>query len=207
MISWEIVAEFERKIGIYTGAPFVAAVDSCTAAIHLAFEWYKKRGGLEVSIPHKTYRSVANMAWIAGLDIWWSPNPWAGVVQLTRDPVSVWDCALRFTGGMYRDGTIQCVSFHPQKPFHFGFYGGAILCDDKEAHDWFIRAAYDGRVRGMTTFADPYDMIGWHYPMSPTVAAAGIQALECYPKSVPDSVREYEDVAEKFPCKKEGDCQ
>ena len=45
---------------------------------------------------------------------------------------------------MYIKGSFMCLSFHVKKLLPIG-KGGMILCDDREAVNWFKQARYEGR--------------------------------------------------------------
>ena len=49
----------------------------------------------------------------------------------------IWDSARRLEKDMYREGTMQCLSFGHGKPLHIG-RGGAILLDDVVAYDTML---------------------------------------------------------------------
>ena len=100
-------------------------------------------------------------------------------------PSPIWDCAKRFTSGMYISGQVQCVSFHIAKHLKLG-QGGAILHDDAEADVWYRIARFDGRTEGIATKDDTYPIPGWHCYLSPDVAARGLWLMDTYPKDVPD---------------------
>jgi hypothetical protein len=104
---------------------------------------------------------------------------WVGAYQLK--PLPVWDCARRFTSGMYRAGEMQCVSFHWSKILGIQ-QGGAILLDDPEAAAWLRRARFDGRTEGVAVKDDTFDFVGWHYYLSPEIAAEGLQRIGLIPK-------------------------
>src|SRR5689334_18328671 len=107
MKPFDIVREFENAICDYTGAPFCVTVTSCTMALFLACKY------LEVGIvmlPRRTYVSVPMSVIHAGGNVLFEDQEWLGAYQLK--PYPIWDCARRFTGGMYVEGQYQCLSFH-----------------------------------------------------------------------------------------------
>lgn len=205
MDPFQVVRDFEQTIGEYTGAPYVVCVNSCTAALRLALAWQavtpKRLGMLPgmVQIPRRTYPSVPMAAKWAGFGINWTDEEWRGEYELY--PVHVFDAAKRFTGGMYRAGKYQCVSFHPQKPLGLSVGGGAILHDDAQADAWFRRMRFDGRTEGVPTRDDEYTIIGEHCYMFPATAAEGLQRLSIYSRQYdhpdqPSELELYPDLSE-----------
>lgn len=189
---FQAVRDFEKAIGEYTGAPYVVTTNSCTMALLLAFARYRSMGGYKVVMPAKTYPSVPESAYHAGLYMVMSHEPWQGVYNI--DPSNIWDCAKRFTSGMYEKGQVQCVSFHAAKLLKVG-QAGAILHDDAEADGWYRRMRFDGRTEGVPTAKDTYPKPGWHCYLSPDVAAHGLWLLQSYPKDMPDQeMHDYPDM-------------
>ena len=120
---------------------------------------------------------------------------WYGGYQLK--PFPVWDCARRFTSGMYKgtgvmgcpafvnvdcSGQMVCVSFHHTKILGLAAHGGAILHDNDEADEWLRRARFDGRKEGVEPKDDTFPTIGWHCYMTPATAAEGLMRLSVLPK-------------------------
>lgn len=187
---------FEEELARYTGAPHVVCVNSCTMAITLALAWHlrdkqPKAGSIasssrhedrsEISIPRPGYISVPQAIVHAGGWPVFRDEEWSGCYQL--QPLPVWDCARRFTSGMFVAGRMQCLSFHASKILGLE-QGGAILHDDAEADGWFRRARFDGRTPGIAPKDDPSigSMIGWHCYMNPSTAAMGLLRLYSLPR-------------------------
>jgi dTDP-4-amino-4,6-dideoxygalactose transaminase len=199
MNPFQVVRDFEVAVGEYTGAPYVVAVNSCTAALRLALRWWHGEycyGCGVVSVPKRTYPSVPMAAVWAGYEIVWTDEEWQGEYQLR--PTNVWDSAKRFTGGMFRPGAFQCVSFHPQKSLALSTGGGAILHDSAAADSWFRRMRFDGREEGVPTRDDVYTVIGEHCYMFPSQAAEGLHRLSIYARQYhhddqPSELDEYPD--------------
>lgn len=194
MNPYQVVKDFERAVAEYTGAPFAVSVMSCTAALLLAVAWklrqtlgwpfdcpYESRSG--VSIPKRTYVSVPMSIIHAGGRPTFRDEEWSGGYELR--PLGVWDYARRFTGGMYKRGELQCVSFHWSKILGIQ-QGGAILTDDYYAYEWLKKARFDGRTEGVPVAMDQIDFVGWHYYMSPEIAAEGLQRIGLLPKTNAD---------------------
>ena len=193
--SFEIVGEFERQIADYTNAKYAVAVDSCTNALFLICTYLKVSN---VIIPSKTYLSVPNSIIHAGgnviFDISEKANNWTGLYQLK--PYPVYDSALRLTSNMYIPESFMALSFHHKKNLPIG-KGGMILCDNKEAYDWFKRARYEGR--GERPYKeDDIQFLGWNMYLTPEQAARGLHLLQLYPKNMKDKTEEggYRDLRE-----------
>jgi len=181
---------FERRIADYTGAPYAVAANSCTMAILLACAWHvqwppRAFGDASIrrrlhpfSLPRPGYISVPQSIIHAGGRIVFRDEEWSGAYQLA--PYPVWDCARRFTSGMYRKGQHMCVSFHASKVLGLE-QGGAILHDDPVADEWYRRARFDGRTPGVHPRQDSFDMIGWHCYMNPSTAAQGLLRMHSLP--------------------------
>ena len=175
---YDITNEFERRLGDYTGAPYVVTVDNQSNALFLAlyYEHYVNKSITSeyIAIPSRTYPSVPCEIIHAGLKVKFKPvkgKTLKGSYQLEGS--NVWDSALSFTADMYKSGQHMCVSFTgPYKHFKLS-KGGAILTDSHEAYLWFKRARYSGR-RECSYHDDNLDMIGWNYYMMPELAARGL---------------------------------
>lgn len=175
-IPYQITKTFEDELCAYTGAKYAVAVNSCTAALQLSIEWHfrEKRWRLaddpshNVEIPKRTYVSVPCAIIRGGGVVKWRDERWRGAYQLK--PLPVWDCARRFTSGMYVHGQFQCVSFSTSKILG-AEQGGAILHDDEEADIWFRRVRFDGRSEGVNPTDDTFDVIGMHCIMLPSTSA------------------------------------
>jgi dTDP-4-amino-4,6-dideoxygalactose transaminase len=170
---YDITDEFERRLGKYTGAPYVVALDNQSNALFLAL-MFEKVKDMEITIPARTYPSVPCEIIHAGAKVKFKPvkgKKLKGAYQL--EPTNVWDSALCFTYEMYKPGTHMCISFTgPYKHFKLS-KGGAILTDNYEAYLWFKRARYSGR-RECSYHDDNLDMLGWNFYMMPELAARGL---------------------------------
>lgn len=189
MHPYKVTKDLEAALCEYTGAPFAVAVNSCTAALVLAVQYaatisYPYWDGnspprFYVEIPRRTYVSVPCAILLAGGRIAWRDEQWRGAYQLK--PLPVWDCARRFTGGMYVAGQFQCVSFSTTKILGIE-QGGAILHDNPEADKWFRKMRFDGRTEGVDPKDDTFDVIGHHCIMLPSIAAQLLLKLYHLPK-------------------------
>ena len=182
MNPYQVTKDFEAALCTYTGAPFAVAVNSCTAALMLAVQWANP-GPCYVNIPRRTYVSVPCAIKHAGGAVAWRSEDWRGAYQLK--PLPVWDCARRFTSGMYIPGQFQCLSFSAAKILGIE-QGGAILHDNAEADPWFRKMRFDGRTEGVDPQEDTFDLIGHHCIMLPSIAAQALLRLYHLPKDNPD---------------------
>ena len=175
---YDITNEFERRLGEYTGAPYVITVDNQSNALFLAlyYEHYinKSIKTDTIIIPNRTYPSVPCEIIHAGLKVKFRQvegKTIKGAYQLEGS--NVWDSALSFTTDMYKPLQHMCISFTgPYKHFKLS-KGGAILTDNHEAYLWFRRARYSGR-RECSYHDDNLDMLGWNFYMMPELAARGL---------------------------------
>jgi dTDP-4-amino-4,6-dideoxygalactose transaminase len=131
---FDINREFEAAIGLYTGSPYVVAVNSCTSALFLALKWHEMnkfgRDDFEeiydwpvtVTIPKRTYVSVPMQIKLAGLRLAFEDKEWSGMYPLK--PFRIWDSARWFTAGLFHKACTTggghphnyvCVSFHSTK--------------------------------------------------------------------------------------------
>ena len=184
----EVVAIFEQEVARYCGAPYAVAVNSCTSALLLSVAYWLRgdpvaleRGGYssEVEIPKHTYCSVPQSIIHAGGRPTYREENWTGMYQLR--PLPVWDCARRFTSGMFINGQMMAVSFHISKILGIE-QGGAILHDNAHADAWLRRARFDGRTTGVHPMDEKFDVIGWHCYINPSTAAQGLLRLYSLPQ-------------------------
>jgi len=179
--AYEVTRQFERALCEYTGAKYAVAVNSCTAAIELAMRRHSTMDnyGMRVVMPSRTYPSVPMACMRAGFRIQFVDFGWRGFYRIA--PLPVYDCARRFTSGMYVPGQYQCMSFSSSKILGIE-QGGAILHDNEEADPWFRRMRFDGRTEGVATVDDNYREIGLHCIMLPSIAAQLLLKLSFLPK-------------------------
>jgi len=191
---YKIVRMFEEEMAHYTGAPYAVAVNNCTNAIFLCCKRAQVKNR-EVVIPKRTYLSVPQSIIQAGGIPVFQDIKWEGVYQL--NPFPVYDAAKRLTSGMYMPGTFMCLSFHIKKHLKIG-KGGMILCDDREAADWFKARRYEGRTDGVNYHEDQIDEEGWNMYMTPEQATRGLMLMQNYPKHMPDLLEDppYRDLTE-----------
>ena len=205
---YDITNEFEKRLGEYTGAPYVVTLDNQSNGLFLAlyYENYVKKSIKTdtITIPNRTYPSVPCEIIHAGLKVKFKQvegKTIKGAYNLEGS--NVWDSALSFTSEMYKPNTHMCISFTgPYKHFKLS-KGGAILTDDYEAYLWFRRARYSGR-RECSYHEDDLDMLGWNFYMMPELAARGVLLMGQFynmdgtPKHNEDLELPYPDLS-KFP--------
>ena len=168
---------FEKRLSEYTGAPFVVLTSSCTNALFLTLMLFKYKYKLptELSIPKKTYVSVAHMLINNNLTPLYIKDKWFKKYQIGKLPI--WDCAVGFEKNMYVSGQYQCLSFQQKKTINIG-KGGAILLDNKKDYKFLKRLTNDGRDISKTTEQDLKNItLGYHMYMSPDEATKGILLL------------------------------
>lgn len=175
MNIYDITAEFESELCKYTGAKYAVAVDSQSNALFLALKYVGVENTI-VSIPSHTYPSVPCEIIHAGGKVHFTPSSKMLKGEYQLGDTMVWDSALKFTAGMYRERQYQCLSFTgPYKHLKLG-KGGAILTDNHDAYLWFKRARFSGR-RECSYHDDHLDMLGWNFYMLPEIAARGVRDM------------------------------
>lgn len=192
MNAYRVVQQFEEELCIYTGATFAVSVNSGSMALLLACRWFLKDAGrIAVRVPRRTYNSVPMSVIHAGGVPDFAHLDWCGAYELF--PLPVWDSARRFTGGMYRAGQFQCVSFHTSKILGIE-QGGAILHDNHEADEWLRRARFDGRLNAEEKIPQ---QIGWHCYFNPSTAALALSRLACLPRHNADQAgaKDFPDIS------------
>ena len=198
---YDITNEFERRLGEYTGAPYVVTLDNQSNGLFLAlyYENYVKKSikSKYITIPNRTYPSVPCEIIHAGLKVKFKQvegKTIKGAYNLEGS--NVWDSALSFTSEMYKSNTHMCISFTgPYKHFKLS-KGGAILTDDHEAYLWFRRARYSGR-RECSYHDDNLDMLGWNFYMMPELAARGLLLMNQF--YVGETPKQNEDLTMPYP--------
>lgn len=185
--AFAVVDEFERRVAEFAGSKYAVATDCCTHAIFLCCEYLKVK---KVTLPARTYHSVAFAVQWAGGKVEFEDYEWSGVYQLK--PYPIWDGAKRFKRGMFKCG-YHCLSFHIKKHIPIG-RGGMILTDDLEAVKWLRKARYDGR-EGKPYHKERVSMVGYHFYMQPPEAARGLLLLDLLPSdTMPDHQETYPDL-------------
>lgn len=194
MNAYSIVAEFEKRVAEFAGAPHAVAVDCCTNALFLSMKYVRAK---HVTCPARTYVSVPMAVIHAGAKLSFRDYDWTGVYELENEHgMKIWDGAKRFRKGMYQGG-LHCLSFHLKKHLPIG-RGGMVLCGNKDVAEWLRRARYDGR-EGKAYDKEWIPTLGWHVYMTPEQAARGLALMDVLPSdNLPDLTEDYPDLRE-FP--------
>lgn len=204
-VVYDVTENFEKRISLYTGAPYVVTVDNQSNALFLSLYYQnyieKTLNDNEIKIPSRTYPSVPCEIIHAGLKVSFEESltpTLKGAYQLK--PSKTWDSALRFTNNMYIPNTFMCLSFTgPYKHLKLG-KGGAILTDDYDAYKWFKRARYSGRNE-VSYHDDNFEMIGWNFYMMPEISSRGLLLMNQFynmdgtPKNNDDLELPYPDLS------------
>lgn len=190
MNPYDSVWEFEKAVADFAGAKHGIAVDSCTSAIFLCCKCVFVQ---RVTIPARTYISVPAAVVHAGGHVEFVDEPWSGAYQLK--PYQIWDSALRFRRGMFREtgGGMQCLSFQAKKLLPIG-RGGMILTDDGVIAKWLRLARSNGRNTEVPFERDNISMLGWNMAMTPEQGARGLELLQSLPDYLPDQRQSYPDL-------------
>jgi dTDP-4-amino-4,6-dideoxygalactose transaminase len=189
-----VVAQFERAIADYCGAPYAVSTTSCTMGLLLACSWFKAQGWEgPIRLPKRTYVGVAMSVKHAGFNIDFQDLDWQGEYQLA--PLPLYDSARRLRRNMYIPNVMQVLSLHWSKILGVS-QGGVILLDDRRAVDWLRRARFDGRRENVAPKNDVFDLLGYHAYMAPETAAAALVRLSLLPDNPPDLANsEYSDLS------------
>jgi len=174
---FDAILEFETKICEYTNAPYAIVTDCCTHAIEIAFRIQRV---CSTVFPCRTYLSIPMTMHKLDVQYHLNDEDWYRSGYYRFENTDIWDYARHFTAGMYRPGTIQCVSFGRSKPLEIG-QGGCILTDDPEVANRANRMRYDGRdIFNYSPWATQKIFeLGFHYYMRPEEAIQGMNLLEC----------------------------
>ena len=197
--AFEVVDRFEQRLCEYTGAPFCISTDSCTNALFLCFKrlfpYLKSDDFLpRARIPKLTYVGVAQAARNAMYEVEFVDLDWLGEYAIRKTPII--DAARWLRRGMYRAGSLTCLSFQATKHLPIG-RGGAILCDGPKDAAWFRKARFDGRDQGVSLFDQEEFGFGIHAYMPPDAAARGLwlmNGLKDHNEPLPGS---YPDLSQK----------
>lgn len=182
---YDIVRDFEGAIAEYTCAPYVVAVESCSAAIFLCLQYEKTK--LEelpvIKIPKITYPSVPASIVNSGYPVEFTDTAWQDDGWYALTPLPIVDSAKYLARGMYRAFYNNltwhcnvCLSFHGHKTLAIG-RGGAILTASQEERDWFKAARFDGRHE-CALHKDTLAFPGWNMYMTPEQAARGLELMQ-----------------------------
>jgi len=178
-MSFKVIADFEKAVAKFFGAPHAVAVDCCTHGLELCLRLKEEK---KITVPKHTYLSVPMLAEKLDLDIEWVDDKWQDYYYLTE---SIVDAAVYWKANSYIPSTYMCVSFQFRKHLSLG-RGGIILFDNKKDFDTLKRMSYDGRSPDVSWSKQNIKTIGYHYYMTPETAELGLQklpsAIETKPK-------------------------
>ena len=176
--SWnnpfELIKIFEEKISKYTGAPYVTVTDCCTHAVEICLRYIDPK--VVCRIPKYNYISIPMTFHKLGIPFEYTDEVWTGYYKI--DPLNIIDMAPRFTKNCYVPGHHCCLSFGNKKVLKIQ-RGGAILTDNKDAHDYFQKMRYDGRDLTVAPWQDQGKFtMGFHYNLTPEDCGRGILLMD-----------------------------
>lgn len=181
-VDFAVVAEFEKKIAEFFGAPYAVSVDSATHGMELCLRLLKAK---EILVPRNTYLSVPMLADKLGIRLRWHYEGWnwqdrymiaSCFDKLTGAWYDVYDAAVLWRKDSYVPNSMMSVSFQYQK--HLGLGRGGIILLDNILH-WQLlkKMSYDGRLPNIPWRDQNVDSIGYHYYLQPETAALGLEKL------------------------------
>jgi len=179
-MSFQALFDFESALAEYTGAPYVVLTDGCTHAIELCMRYEQVK---ECQFSAYTYLSVPMALKHLNIEYVLTNESWTGEYHFVN--TRIWDSARKLEPGMYRPGSMQCLSFGWSKPLQLG-KAGAILLDDPEAYRVMSRQRSDGRDLNIPWAKETDLILGWHYCPTLELCAKGLELLPVIePKSQP----------------------
>jgi dTDP-4-amino-4,6-dideoxygalactose transaminase len=184
-MSFASLFEFEQKLAVYTGAPYVIVTDGCTHAIELCMRYDRVK---KTQFTAFTYLSIPQMLRQLGVESSYVDDDWYAQGEYQFKDTRIWDSARRLVPGMYRPGQLQCLSFGVSKPLHLGKCG-AILTDDVVAYNTLSQMRSDGRDLHIEPWSQQkYFISGYHYCPTLEDCVKGIQGLDCVTTTVTQQV-------------------
>jgi dTDP-4-amino-4,6-dideoxygalactose transaminase len=171
---FQAIIDFERDLAEFTGAPYCVVTDCCTHALEIAFRLVAH--DTLIRFPAYTYLSVPMLMHKLGIDHQMINCQWQEEYQFQGS--KIWDSARCFRQGMYRPGSVQCISFGRTKPLEIG-RGGCLLTDNHDLYVAADRMRYDGRdIMRYTPWIQQRDFrVGFHYYLRPEEAVTGMNLL------------------------------
>ena len=169
-MSFKIIADFEREVAKFFGAPFAVAVDCCTHGLELCLRLKKAK---IIKVPKRTYLSVPMLATKLSINMEWTEEIWQDYYYLTDNII---DAAVLWKKDSYVPNTYMSVSFQFRKHLSLG-RGGMILFDKEEDFDTLKRMSYDGRSPDESWAVQNIKTMGYHYYMTPETADLGLKKL------------------------------
>jgi len=185
------VAQFEKQIADYFGAPYAVATDCCTHAIELCL---RLQDPVHVECPKHTYLSVPMT--FSKLNIQWKfvDAKWEDHYTITN--TNIIDAAVHWKAGGYIRNTLMCLSFQFKKHLNLG-RGGMILLDNAKSYAILKKMRYDGRDDSAPWAEQDIDTMGYHYYMTPETAEAGLLKFQMAKETMPRqwSYKDYPDIS------------
>ena len=179
-MSFKALFDFESALAEYTGAPYAVVTDGCTHSIELCMRYEQIK---ECQFTAYTYLSVPMVLKQLDIEYTMLDESWIGEYQFKN--TRIWDSARRLEPGMYRPGSMQCLSFGWTKPMQLG-KAGAILLDDYAAYKKFSRQRSDGRDLNLPWETETDLILGYHYCPTLELCARGLELLPTIePKAQP----------------------
>ena len=171
-MTFNTLFKFEQAIAEYTGAPYAVVTDGCTHALELCFRYKHIK---YCQFPAHTYVSVLQLMIQLGIKYKLTDEEWVGEYHFYN--TNIWDSARRLERGMYRPGSMQCLSFGYGKPMNIG-KAGAILLDDEQAYKVLSRQRSDGRDLHISPWQDQkiFEQ-GYHYCPTIETCQMGLDIL------------------------------
>lgn len=169
-MSFEVIADFEKEIAKFFGAPYAVAVDCCTHGLELCLRMKEVK---KIKVPKHTYLSVPMLSDKLSIEMEWTDEKWQDYYYLTDDII---DAAVLWKRDSYVPNTYMSVSFQFRKHLSLG-RGGVILFDKQEDFDTLKKMSYDGRSPDLPWAQQNIKTIGYHYYMTPETAELGLQKL------------------------------
>lgn len=169
-MSFQVIADFEKEIAKFFGAPYAVAVDCCTHGLELCL---RLKGVEKINVPRHTYLSVPMLASKLNIDMEWIDEKWQDYYYLADNII---DAAVLWRENSYIPGSYMSVSFQFRKHLSLG-RGGIILFDNEEDFDTLKKMSYDGRSPDLPWAQQNIKTIGYHYYMTPETAELGLQKL------------------------------
>ena len=163
------VAEFEKLIANFYGAPYAVATDCCTHAIELCLRIENIE--YPVNCPTRTYISVPMTFMKLGLEWQFDDYDWEDYYFIGCTDII--DAAVYWKQNGYIPETKMCLSFQHKKHLSLG-RGGMILLDNYDEYVKLKKMSYDGRLPDVPWAEQDIDSMGYHYYMTPETAQRGI---------------------------------
>lgn len=200
--------EFERQFASFVGSKYAIFLNSCTSALHLSLEWYKKKYNIKkVLVPSMTFSATVQSVLHAGLkpifgdvdeDLLLVPNKnnYDAVIPVHlygNKALRKWDvpCIEDSAHLIEKDQcknnkNIVTFSFFATKNITTG-EGGMIATNDEKLYLWAKQMKHHGiskdgwnRYKTVGKWKYDIDFNGWKYNNSDILAAIGIEQLKKY---------------------------